>query len=198
MRRSFVFLILLCLGIVLFIFTLRSIGPLKIIEVLKWFSGPQLILVFIVLFMAQVFVSAIKWKVIIGDKKGEEISFLKILLARWAGFAISFLTPAALLGGEPVRFLILKRESKIPSNRIISSIIVDKLLLVLASSAFLFRIIYVQRGCNAGSPFDNYFTFLVFTAQSEKNFFRKRAFCHPYGKFVSKQVDDSQAKPGEA
>jgi uncharacterized protein (TIRG00374 family) len=48
------------------------------------------------------------------------------------------LTPAALFGGEPVRFYILKKESDLSSSQIVSSIILDKLILVLVSSVYFF------------------------------------------------------------
>ena len=142
MRKAIVFLILLGLGIVLLVFTLRNIGVSGVIESLHMLSGPESVIVFLVLLLGQIVVGAMKWKTIIGKTKDKGLKFSKIFLARWAGFGVSFVTPAALLGGEPVRFLILKQGSKLETSKIISSIILDKLLFVFAGACYFFTGIF--------------------------------------------------------
>lgn len=138
MRRGFIFLILLGLGIVLFIFTLRNVGLAQVIDALFLLSLWKSILVLLLLFLGVVVVGTLKWQMIIKAISSTPPKFSKIFLARWIGYGVSYLTPAALFGGEPVRFYVLKQENKTPPDQIISSIILDKLILVLISSIYFF------------------------------------------------------------
>jgi len=69
--------------------------------------------------------------------------FWKLFLIRLVGFSLSYVTPAALLGGEPARFYLLKSEDEKQNNRLIASIIVDKLMQILSSCFFFFTGVFV-------------------------------------------------------
>ncbi len=138
-------IILLALGIALFIFTLKTVGLAQVGKALSLLNFWQSVFALIVLFLGMVFFGAIKWRAIIKSSIGGESvedkampKFSKIILIKWIGCSVSYLTPAALFGGEPLRFYLLKRDSNVSSKRIASSIILDKLTLVLVSSAFFF------------------------------------------------------------
>lgn len=138
MRKGFIIFVLLVLGIALFIFTLKTVGFTQVREALFLLNFWQLILCLITLFAGTVVFGALKWWIIMKTKTEEMPNFSKTLLIKWIGCSVSYLTPAALFGGEPVRFYILKRESNISSNQIVSSIILDKLILALVSSIYFF------------------------------------------------------------
>jgi len=138
MRKGFIIVILLALGIVLFIFTLKNVGLPEIAEALSLLNIRELILVLAILFLGLVVMAALKWRVIIKAINPDVPRFSKIFLARWVGYSISYLTPAALFGGEPVRFYMLKQDSPISSGRIAASIILDKLILALISCVYFF------------------------------------------------------------
>jgi len=138
MHKRFITFILLALGIALFIFTLKTVGLSQVKEALLLLDFWELILCLIVLSLGIVFIGALKWWIIMKTNTKKAPKFLKTLLIKWIGGSVSYLTPAALFGGEPVRFYILKRENDISSSSIVSSIILDKLTLVLVSSVYFF------------------------------------------------------------
>jgi uncharacterized protein (TIRG00374 family) len=138
MRKGFITFILLATGIALFIFTLKTVGLSEIKKALFLLNFWELILCLIVLFLGIVAVGALKWWIIMKASMKKAPNFSKTLLVKWIGGSVSYLTPAALFGGEPVRFYILKKENDISSSLIVSSIILDKLILVLVSSVYFF------------------------------------------------------------
>jgi len=138
MRKGFIVFLLLVIGIALFIFTLRIVGLTQVKEALFLLNFWELILCLITLFTGIVFFGALKWWIIMKTKTEEAPNFSKTLLIKWIGGSVSYLTPAALFGGEPVRFYVLKRECNISSSQIVSSIILDKLILILVSSVYFF------------------------------------------------------------
>jgi len=125
MKKGIVLLIFLLLGIALFVFTLKQVGLDGILESLALLSWWEMLIVFILLFISLVVVGGWKWKVILGRK--DKGLFWTLFIGKWVGFSLSHVTPAALLGGEPARFLIVKNETNIESSEIVSSIILEKL-----------------------------------------------------------------------
>ena len=145
MRKTLSVVILLALGVALFIFTLKTVGVAKVEEALSLLDFWQSIFALIVLFFGMVVFGAIKWKAIIKSSIGGESiedkampKLSTLVFIKWIGFSVSYITPAALFGGEPLRFYLLKKHSNVSSKRIASSIILDKLTLVLVSSIFFF------------------------------------------------------------
>lgn len=131
MKKGIVLLILLLLGIILFVFTLKQVGLTAIAKALAPLSLGEILLILIVTFVSLVVMGALKWSVVLG-KTEEKNLFWTLFIGKWVGFSISHVTPAALLGGEPARFLIVKNDTKnIESSRIVSSIILEKLSLFL-------------------------------------------------------------------
>jgi|AntAceMinimDraft_18_1070375.scaffolds.fasta_scaffold00981_15 uncharacterized protein (TIRG00374 family) len=138
MRKKLATFILFASGIVLFIFTLKTVGLPQIKNTLSLLNFWQLILCLVTIFLGIVGVGAFKWWIIIKNNTTKAPKLSKIFWIKWIGCSISYLTPAPLFGGEPVRFYILKKDSEIPSSTIVSSIILDKLTLVLISSIYFF------------------------------------------------------------
>jgi uncharacterized protein (TIRG00374 family) len=89
---------------------------------------------------------ALRWKIVLAayDKK---VAFITLLRQTIAAFAVSYLTPAARLGGEPLRAYMLKKEVGIDLKTGTSSIIMDKFVELFGSAMFgvlgLFLLMYI-------------------------------------------------------
>jgi len=66
----------------------------------------------------------------------QKVPFTRLFLHRMSGFALSYLTPSAQTGGEPLRILMLQHEG-IPSHTAVTSVIIDKALEFAALFVFI-------------------------------------------------------------
>jgi glycosyltransferase 2 family protein len=69
---------------------------------------------------------SIRWKLII-NTIGKNISLFKLLQYKIAGMGLSFLTPGAKVGGEPIRALLLKKHN-IDFGKGLSTVVTDKIV----------------------------------------------------------------------
>ncbi|NQU97885.1 flippase-like domain-containing protein [Candidatus Woesearchaeota archaeon] len=77
-----------------------------------------------------------KWKVVL-KSQNIKIPFSHLFAYRLIGYGISYLTPSAKLGGEPVRAALLSRHG-IKFSRALSSVVIDKTIEVASSALFFF------------------------------------------------------------
>lgn len=77
-----------------------------------------------------------RWKVILKTQK-IDIPFLTVFAYRIIGYGISYLTPAAKLGGEPFRAGMLTRHN-VDFPKALSSVVIDKTIEVSANGLFFF------------------------------------------------------------
>lgn len=70
---------------------------------------------------------SLRWQLIINRHlpKGESIPFYRMYMHRMGGYAISYLTPAAQVGGEPVRIALLSSEKNASLKQATSSVLLD-------------------------------------------------------------------------
>ncbi|TRZ81899.1 UPF0104 family protein [bacterium] len=129
MRKNIWLLILFILGVVLFFFTLKGVGIKGVISSLSVIRGWHALLTFLVLFASVVIIGGYKWWAIIGLHNQEDVKLSKVMIAKFIGYSISYVTPSALIGGEPAKVLYLKQKTKLSTSRIISSIILDEIML---------------------------------------------------------------------
>jgi len=114
-------------GLVLFAVLVFKIGPETI-----WQNILRLSLRDFVILMGLRFIywglRTLNWKIIL-DRLNEKVGVGKIFSARLAGHAISYLTPSAHIGGEPIRALMLG-----DNNRRVkfASVIVDKTIEIMS------------------------------------------------------------------
>jgi uncharacterized protein (TIRG00374 family) len=80
-------------------------------------------------------VHSFRWKLIIKAQTRKSISLWKLFQYHTAGFGISFITPGAKVGGEPVRASMLKRHG-IDFNKAISTVAIDKIIDASVMSIF--------------------------------------------------------------
>jgi uncharacterized protein (TIRG00374 family) len=121
------------LGTALFTFITSHIGIGEIINSFKSFSFIKFLFYFSVS-LTIVVVVVLRWSIILRSQ-GYKISFFKLMLYRMAGYAVSYLTPSAHVGGEFARAYLLKREG-VPFSRGFTSIIIDKSLEITSDIFF--------------------------------------------------------------
>ncbi|MFT4310999.1 MAG: lysylphosphatidylglycerol synthase transmembrane domain-containing protein [Candidatus Woesearchaeota archaeon] len=78
-----------------------------------------------------------RWGVVLASQGVRKVSFFKLSNYVLAGHAVSFFTPSAKLGGEPVKALLLSRE-KISFEKSLSSVVIDKTIELTCSGLFFF------------------------------------------------------------
>lgn len=140
-------------GIALFLMALGKSEIFKVVESLKTFWSLNLLWIFLLAFFSNV-VGGYRWFIIL-KTKFKNLSFRKVLWAKFVGFSFSYITPVVFLGGEPARYFVLREEEKEKTKQdpefIIVSIIVDKLIFLVASTTIFFiglffLIYYLQMG----------------------------------------------------
>jgi glycosyltransferase 2 family protein len=138
MRKGIILFFLFCLGAGLFIFTIKNVGLTQVSEAFFLLKKREFLLIFLALFGGTILVGTWKWAVILTERNKPRPRIWKMFLARWAGHSISYLTPSAFFGGEPVKILLLSREPGFSANRLISSVIIDRMIFFLISSIYFF------------------------------------------------------------
>lgn len=121
----------LSIGIILFVVALRYSGIENILTSLKIVDVRSFIYYFIISIMI-FFGFVLRWYLIL-KCHGYSLNFFKLFNYRTAGFAISYLTPSARMGGEPVRTYFLVKD-KVPFEKAMSSVLVDKSLEMTANA----------------------------------------------------------------
>jgi uncharacterized protein (TIRG00374 family) len=114
------------MGIVLFISMLRIAGVDNIIEPFKKFSLFYLILFLLTVPVLQA-ISTMRWATIL-KYQGIKVPFLILLRYKIIGAAISYVTPASRIGGEPVRALLFKEKFGLKSKQAFPAIIMETTL----------------------------------------------------------------------
>jgi len=126
-KKTLFLLVSLILGGVLMFLAFRQVNPDEIMTVIFLFPKEGLLAIFLVNFLAVFLVSAKRWQVIL-EGQGCKIGFLKVLRAKMAGFALSYITPSAMIGGEPIRAYMIKEESGCGWERSFAAVIIDQII----------------------------------------------------------------------
>ena len=124
---------LLSIGLLAWVFS-----TLPIESVFTQFSSasPRLIYLYIISIIAMQTVLTWRWKYVLKSLDLENISFWKLNNYRLTGLAISFLTPTAKLGGEPVRAMLLSKKEDVAFDQSFSSVLIDKTIDFTMSGLF--------------------------------------------------------------
>jgi len=126
MKNFFKLLIASSIGFFIFLFVLKIVGWDKIIEAIKLFSGPKGLIIASLTFFIPI-ISCLNWKNIL-KSQGFNIP-IKELIKLWiAGFAISFVTPFTVLGGEAFQIYFLNKKFDIGWEKSIASVVIRKIL----------------------------------------------------------------------
>ena len=126
MKNFFKLLIASSIGLFIFLFVLKIVGWDKIIEAIKLFSGPKGLIIASLTFFIPI-ISCLNWKNILGSQGFN--APIKELIKLWiAGFAISFVTPFTVLGGEAFQIYFLNKKFNIGWEKSIASVVIRKIL----------------------------------------------------------------------
>ena len=131
-------LISLLLGLFLFGTAIQQAGIDSVVETILFFPLPAILAVFLINFFAICVIGALRWKIIIESQNSHKISFIKVLRAKLAGFAVSYITPSVLVGGEPIRAYMIKEEAGCDWEKSFASVIIDQAIYFF--TMFLFMI----------------------------------------------------------
>ncbi len=135
MKKFWLLLASLAIGIGLFFWILKIVGWQEIRDSLRIFTGWKgFIIVFLTLVMA--LVGTWKWREIL---RGEniKISFGKLFNPYLAGYALMLLAPIIIWGGEILRGYLLKKKDSIPWSKGMASIIIDRIFEWTANLAII-------------------------------------------------------------
>ncbi len=136
MKKKYKVMILsLIVGFVLIFINYKKFGISDVIKSFKNLNFTYLPYYLGVVFLIELF-GTFRWSLVLKAFK-HKISLFNLFLYRMTGFAVGYLSPQAHIGGEPVRALMLKREG-IEFKKAISTIVIDKLMLLVTDIVFIF------------------------------------------------------------
>lgn len=135
--KGLLFLLTLALGIALFFYLVLRQGFEGVVESLNSF-GFLAFLGFVILSILNFILYSWRWQIILNNQlpKEKHLSLYRIFLNRLAGFSVSYLTPAAQVGGEPVRIAMLTANG-VPIKTATSSVLLDITFELTAYIAFI-------------------------------------------------------------
>jgi len=170
MRKIFLFLISLSVGLGIFVWILKMVGWGEIKNAIGMFTGWQgLIILGLTLLM--IVAGSYKWKEILNGE-GVRLPFWKIFRLYLAGFSLMFLAPIIFLSGEIFRIYHLKEMDSVSVSKAASSVIIDRILewtmnltiIIFGTLFFLLMIGVLPRNLLIifGTLFIFFFTLLLF------------------------------------
>jgi len=121
----------LLLGIALFVFLILKTDPAEIfrqIRKLTWLNLAVLLAMRLVYWILR----TVCWQLVF-VAYDHRLPFRKMLQARLASYAVSYLTPSAMLGGEPLRAFMINGSSR---RRSFATVVVDKTIELVTMSVF--------------------------------------------------------------
>lgn len=113
-------------------------SKVPIFEVIKMFKTVTLlqIIYYIIIQIMIFFTLAYRWKIVLKSQGIIDISLSALNNYKIVGYAVSFLTPTAKVGGEPVRAGLLSSRHNIPFQKALASVVIDKTLELTSSALF--------------------------------------------------------------
>jgi len=144
MKKILKFLIAFTIGLFIFWLVMGIVGWNKINKAIILFSGFEVLIIVLLTFIAAI-IGVFKWKLIL-QSQGLDIPTRELGKLWFAGFAISYLTPVSLLGGEAFQVYFLKKKFNLSWEKSAASVIIRRILggtfflifLVAGISAFCF------------------------------------------------------------
>lgn len=114
------------IGLLIFITTLWYFGPESLKQIYRNLQPFYLVLS---IFMTTItfLINTLRMEVIL-KAHNKKAPFLNVLRQNIAGYAVSYVTPSARIGGEPLRAYMLKKECNIDLKTSTSAVIIDKFI----------------------------------------------------------------------
>src|SRR4030042_758613 len=126
LKKIFLFLFSLIVGVVLFFIVLNAVGWQEVKEALRIFTGWHGLLIILLSFLVVV-IGTWRWKAILEDL-GVQMPMKRLFGPYLAGFSLMFLVPVLIWGGETFRSYALKQEHLISWPKGMASVIIDRIL----------------------------------------------------------------------
>lgn len=133
--RNLLRLIVLALVVAGLIAALRNIDLGGVVRTLAHLSTWQLALILTLDLFVHAMVGLRWWLIVRTEDR--HVPYLGIVVVRLAAFGVSYFTAGPQVGGEPVQVLYLRRWRGASLSRAISSVVLDKLLELLANFCLL-------------------------------------------------------------
>lgn len=127
-------LFLLVLGLVTFVGLVWHIGVAAIVEAATSL-GPGAVLVIVLPSVLMYLCEAYGWRLTLGPQ-AHRVSFWRLWAIRTAGEVVNMTTPAAYVGGEPLKAYLLKRCG-VPIVDAMASVVTAKTIMTLAEILFI-------------------------------------------------------------
>lgn len=124
--RFGLFFLLLVVGAAILVYLIILQGPADVFaRVLEFGIWPFIGFVSISLINFGFY--SLRWQLIVNRHlpEGKRVSFYRTYMHRMGGFAMSYLTPAAQVGGEPVRIALMSGEEDVSVKQATSSVLLD-------------------------------------------------------------------------
>ncbi|MDQ6735522.1 MAG: flippase-like domain-containing protein [Nitrospirota bacterium] len=134
-------LFLLVLGLLTFVGLVWHIGPAHIVEAATSL-GFGVVLVILLPSVLMYLLEAYGWRLTLGSQ-AHRLSFLRLFAIRTAGETVNMTTPAAYVGGEPLKAYLLKRQG-VPIVDAMASVVTAKTIMTLAEVLFILAGIIVS------------------------------------------------------
>lgn len=146
MKKLFLFLISLFIGIGIFLWIGKTVGWSEISSAFLLFTGIHGIIIFSLTLLV-LLIGNRKWQEIL-KAQNVKISFFELFKAFLAGFSVMFLAPVLVWVGEILRGYVIRRKNKVAWSKIMASVFIDRILewtinlivIVLGSFYFLYKI----------------------------------------------------------
>lgn len=146
-KQIFLFLITLVVGLAAFVFLYQKVGLKDVFSAIQRLKFYQIV-IFAIIYLTIEILAIWRWKITLKVLGAENLFFPLIWRARSAEKAVSYLTPIMYTGGEAFRAIILKRDKDIPLTLTLISIVLERIVQVLAGLilAYLSAIIFLVEG----------------------------------------------------
>jgi glycosyltransferase 2 family protein len=135
LKMRYIALSALLLGILAVGLILYHVGLSEILALLRGASITFIACYLITSILIAVMLT-LKWGLVL-HSQGYHVPHHRLFAYRLVGYSVSYLTPTAHVGGEPIRAYLLKREN-VPTDTAFSTVLIDKSIDLMVNVAFFF------------------------------------------------------------
>jgi uncharacterized protein (TIRG00374 family) len=134
-RLRYIALGSLLLGTIATVLIARAVGGREIMHAITS-ASPVYLAGYLITSLLIAMVLTFKWRIILHANR-IKVPYWHLFSYRLVGYSVSYLTPTAHVGGEPIRAFLLKREG-VDLHKAFSSVIIDKSVELMADGLFFF------------------------------------------------------------
>lgn len=134
-KKNIVVIISILIGVAALWYILDQITITEVLNAFKDVTW-DIILFFVLIQVAMFLVLTWRWQIILQSQGHNQVKLWRLLNYKLVGYGISFLTPSAKIGGEPVRAGLLASRENMPFQRALSSVVIDKTMELSTNGLF--------------------------------------------------------------